>query len=376
MKHKSKDPCWCGSGKTFAQCHRNRQKQQPLSEYELKARFRKAFEKRTCLHPQRSASSCSQQIVKAHSVSASSNLDAIAEDGHVMHFYFSHKATIAQMGRVTVQEVGVNKASTFSGFCSFHDSQAFAPIDQPIDRLGNQHCFLLAYRALCLGLYTKTASFLVNTDLAKHIDRGTDEQSQFILQRELCFREVGIVATLRDLHRLKAQFDEHLLNKDYDAISAYVIELDHTPQVMCSVGFAIEVDFNGNRLQLLGNPEVPLDICTCSIIATRHGGAVVFAWLAEQNGACSRLIDSLHNIKTHLVPSAVIRLVFEHGENIYFSKSWWNGLDQYTRNKLEDRANSFYGKDATVLTDDGIRPVLWSIKSRLRYSPKPLGEIQ
>ncbi|NGZ11903.1 MAG: hypothetical protein CV088_21475 [Nitrospira sp. LK70] len=346
------------------------QKQQPLPDYEIKARLRKAFGNKICLHPQRSVLCCSEQIVQAHSVSASANLDAIAEDGHVMHFYFSSKATMAQMGRVTVQEIGVNKASTFSGFCSFHDSQTFAPIDQPIDRLNNSHCFLLAYRALCLGLYTKTASFDVNTGLAKDIDRGKDEQSQFVIQRELCFREGGLVAALRDLHRLKAQFDEYLLNKDFDAISTYVIELDHTPQIMCSVGFGAEVDFNGNRLQSLGNPKAPLDICTCSIIATKYGGAVVFAWLAEQNGASSRLIDSLHSLKTHLVPSAVIRLVFEHGENVYFSKSWWKGLELYTRNKLEDRANSFYGKDASALMDDGIRPALWSIRSRLRYSPQ------
>jgi hypothetical protein len=306
--------------------------------------------------------------VKAHSVSVSSNLDTIAEDGHVMHFHFASKATIAQMGRVTVQEIGVNKASTFSGFCRFHDSQTFAPIDQPIDQLGNQHCFLLAYRALCLGLYNKTASFVANAGLAKDIDRGNDERSQFVIQRELCFREVGLVAALRELHRLKAQFDGYLLKKDFDAISTYVIELDHTPQIVCSVGFAVEVDFNGNRLQSLGNPEEPLDICTCSIIATRSGGAVVFAWLTEQNGACSRLIDSLHSIKTHLSPSAVIRLVFEHGENVYFSKSWWEGLGQSIRIKLEDRANSFYGKADAALMDDGIRPVLWSVKSRLRYS--------
>lgn len=123
MKRRPKEPCWCGSGRTYAQCHRDRQKQQSLPEYEIKEGFRKAFEKRICLHPQRSVLCCSEQIVKAHTVSASANLDAIAEDGHVMHFYFSSKATVAQMDRVTVQEIGVNKASTFFGFCRFHDSQ-------------------------------------------------------------------------------------------------------------------------------------------------------------------------------------------------------------------------------------------------------------
>ena len=41
----------------------------------------------------------------------------------------------------------------------------------------------------------------------------------FVIQGTLF--EIGLVATLREVHRLKAQFDEYF-GEDFDAISTYV----------------------------------------------------------------------------------------------------------------------------------------------------------
>lgn len=184
---------------------------------------------------------------------------------------------------------------------------------------------------------------------------------------------------LDDLHRDKAEFDRQLLSRNFEAISYYALELDHAPQIMCSVGFTPEVDFKGNQLQSIESPKIHADMCTCSIISTKRGGAIVFAWLRETNGASVRLIESLDGLKPHLIPSAIVRLVFECGENVFFSKSWWNDLDPKTQMMLEDRANSATNKPPNTLLDDGCRPVLWSIVSksmspnlRIRSSKGPL----
>jgi len=147
--------CWCGSGLRYSKCHRDRDKQIPLKSYEIDAEFRKAFSKKYCLHPQSSSSVCSQYIVKAHSVSVSSNLKNIAENGHVLRFYFRPKAPVEARKRMTAQSIGVNKASTFTGFCKVHDSLTFACIDKPVGLLTPKHYFLLAYRALSQGSLPK-----------------------------------------------------------------------------------------------------------------------------------------------------------------------------------------------------------------------------
>jgi len=126
---------------------------------------------------------------------------------------------------------------------------------------------------------------------------------------------------LGDLHSDKAEFDGHLLGRTFEAISYYALELDHAPQIVCSVAFTPEVDFEGNQLQSLENPDIHADMCTCSIISTQGGGAIVFAWLKETNGASIRLIESFDRLKPHLIPSAIVRLVLECGENVFFSRS-------------------------------------------------------
>lgn len=355
--------CWCGSGQQYGKCHRDRDEQIPLKSYEIDAAFRKAFAKKYCLHPQSSTSTCSQQIVKAHSVSASSNLKNISEDGHVLRFYYPSKAPVEARGRVAAQSIGVNKASTFTGFCKFHDSQTFSCIDQPMNLVTSEHCFLLAYRALCKVIFTKAAEFAASLTL-RQLDRGTPPHVQQAHQKSCSDIEFSLMVGLQDLHRDKAEFDQHLLDHNFEAISYYALELDHAPQIACSVAFPPEVDFEGNQLQSLENPDIHADMCSCSIISTQRGGAIVFAWLKETNSASIRLIESLDRLKPYLIPSAIVRLVFECGENVFFSQTWWNSLTPKTQMMIEDRANSLTEKPPNTLLDDGCRPVLWSIVSK------------
>ena len=362
--------CWCGSRQQYSKCHRDRDKQIPLKSHEIDAEFRSAFATEYCLHPQSSASTCSHQIVKAHSVSVSSNLKSIAEDGHVLHFSFPPKALVEARGRMTAQSIGVNKASTFTGFCKLHDSQTFAYIDKPIALFTYEHYFLLAYRALSQVIFTKAASFAASTAL-RQFDRGAPLPAQRAHQEFCSDREFSLMAGLSDLHRDKAEFDQHLLSRSFEAISFYVLELDHKPEIVCSIAFPPEVDFKGNQLQSLENPDIHVDMCICSIISTQRGGAIVFAWLKETNGACVRLIESLDGLKPYLLPSAIVRLVFECGENVFFSKSWWKSLAPKTQMMLEDRGNSVTDKPPNILLDDGCRPVLWSIVSRSRSAASP-----
>lgn len=362
--------CWCNSGLTYDECHRDRDKQIAIKPHEAVEKFRKAFSQKYCMHPENSLTTCSRRIVKAHSISSAVNLGCIAENGHVMHFGFPLSGAIENWGRLVPLGIGVNRASTFTGFCQLHDSRTFVAIDQPIESLTTEHLFLLGYRAVCRELFTKNAAFVLNR-LARELDKGKDQDAQREIQRFCAARELGLTAGLADLRALKDEFDQLLLNQTFDTISAYIIELDHAPQIVCSVGFSPEVDFDGNRLQSLHEMDQPVDTCTCSIINTRRGGAIVFVWLRERNGACSGLVDSLDRMRTHLVPNAIVRLVFEHGENVFFSKSWWEDLDDGTKTKLEERANSFYDKHAQVLRFDYVRPVLWSVVNRRRYQPTP-----
>jgi len=144
-------------------------------------------------------------------------------------------------------------------------------------------------------------------------------------------------------------------------MSYYIVTLDHLFLIVCTVGFPPEVDFHGTRLQKLDLTTRHLDTMTCSIIKVGGGAAIVFAWLSEKNGACSGLINSLEKIKVHQLPSSIVRLVFEHGENVFFSLTWWNGLDGTAKTTIERHANSITDKAEDCLKPDASVQVLWSV---------------
>lgn len=268
-------------------------------------------------------------------------------------------------GRLIPERIGVSQASTFTGFCHTHDSSTFAPIDQPISSLTAEHIFLTAYRAICRELFTKTAvSADAVLNVARKLDKGKNEAAQREIQDFNHWRELGLEAGLRDLRREKSEYDHALIHKNYDRMSYYVVTLDHASPIVCTIGFTPEVDFHGNCFQELGNLREPIDCMTCSVLKTGTGAAFVFAWIWEKNGACSRLVNSIDRLKLHQLPGAIVRLVFEYGENVFFSPSWWESLTDTAKNTIDKHAHSFHDKPKDTLRLDGSLNILWSVADR------------
>lgn len=89
---------------------------------------------------------CGEPPIRAHAVQNGRALDQIAEDGHVMMVGSEIKNEGIQL---SFEKVGRNKATTFTGLCSKHDTELFRSIDlSPIDQSNPEHLFLVAYRAV------------------------------------------------------------------------------------------------------------------------------------------------------------------------------------------------------------------------------------
>jgi len=246
--------CWCGSGKKYKKCHLYRDKQPKVTRDELEDHAKKQSSKKVCSVSKLFANECMQKIVNAHSISKSGSLKEISENGHVMGTKPNLQSLIKTNGKLTLEKVGINRASTFTGFCSMHDKKLFAPLEDEKITLTNQQLFLLAYRGMCREIFHKE----LNTNTAsmmKEADRGSDKLMQLMLQLSASQFEFGVDLALRDLKELKRSMDSILINADYSKISHCIFEFDKTPRVLVSAMIAPEMDFHGNKLQPLGNPN-------------------------------------------------------------------------------------------------------------------------
>jgi hypothetical protein len=360
------DPCWCGSGRKYKFCHLRRAMEEPVPLQTGMSGVKRAFDAKYCLHP-RAGVDCKGPIVRAHTIQRSGGLDRIAEGGKVGTFRYTDPFR-KRVPESSPELIGIHEASTFTGFCSYHDCTAFAPVEQQPFQSTPKQAFLLWYRALCHELYLKKAQRETKPILSQ-MDKGRPLRDQIAIQGFVNPHMQGVDKCIQDLSELKGTGDQLLLRDDFSPVRYYTVVLRMAPEVLCAGIHQPEYDFSGNEIQSLGELSRPASFVSFTLTATDSGGAAVFCWLGD-NTVASHLVSSLAALDDVSVPHAVVRYAFEFHENTYFSPEWWRSLGASSQKALAKRQFTEippvceYPRESGCLLDDGIRVVDWHVVSR------------
>jgi hypothetical protein len=323
MKTGRNDPCWCGSQIKYKNCHLNRDKQKPVGKNEIHKTLNSFNQQKYCSAPKGLGDKCTTKIVKAHSVSKSSSLKEIAVGGHVLTTF---KATNHFNGihKFEPKSIGINRASTFSGFCSYHDKILFSAIEDVPFECTDQQCFLVAYRAVARELFAKKSAAKV-FGLLKELDKGKSINRQLEHQKVSNHYNNNNDLTTSDLIYVKNKLDEMLLSKDYANLVHVVFELEKAPSVMTSAITGSEIDFDGGVLQKpSSNPDDIPDYLIVNSFAGNGKGYMVMSWLTEHSACNEKLLGQL--LKKEHISNYLAMFVFTLIENNYLCPTWWGNL--------------------------------------------------
>ena len=270
-------------------------------------------------------------------------------------------------GKIEPELLGIKKASTFTGFCSKHDDGLFSKIEKATFEATPEQCFLCGYRAISRELYTKEA--LANSSpLRRDADKGKPPAEQNLWQTFNFLFDAGLASGVGDSSRLKSEYDKILLDEKYHGSRAYVLKLTDPPPIMCAAGWFPTRDFDGNELQDLMKLSEPAIGMTCTSFSSDGNGYIVFQWLAENDAVCQQFITSLARMNNDDLTNALVRLWFQHFENIFMQPDWWEALNNETQASLVDRmarsANPFTEQLVHPLADDGVVVPAWDIVAR------------
>jgi hypothetical protein len=366
LGNKRNEKCWCGSGRKYKSCHLGRENQAPVKEWEAEKALREEFRVPVCSAPSDWHSDCSGRIIRAHTVPRAGSLNRIARDGHVYAFIPTIENLSRNNGVLEPVLLGVRNASTFTGFCSVHDDAIFAPVEKAPFTATPEQCFLLGYRGMARERYTKQSSARMSP-LRRLADRGKriDRQVEIQMLNELF--EYGLAAGLNDTLAQMDEYAARLKSGDYSDVRAYVIETVGPPPVMCSAGWLPSSDFEGTELQDIAQSK---RLAAMSVTSMWGGekGVVVFQWLAQDDGVCRAFVDSVARLSDDQIGPALVRLMFEHFENVHIAPAWWEVLALPVRTSLINRmarsANPFVPQLDTPLVDDGLALPKWPIAGR------------
>lgn len=245
-------------------------------------------------------------------------------------FRYGRRGHFRNNGRVIPKLTGINRASTFTGFCTIHDDSIFAPIEKRLFMASPEQCFLVAYRSLSMELFLKNAALTTNA-LSRQSDRGTSPLIQQEIQHVVSLYERGLKLGLNDSQYHKGVCDELLVQGSFEETRAYVIEFDRPIPIVSSGGVLPEAGFDGNSLQDLGLSGRPADFIACNSFINGDRGCVVFSWLQHSDHSCVPFIESLAEISNGALADCLVRFLFEFCENIHMAPDWWESLPRKHR---------------------------------------------
>jgi hypothetical protein len=274
--------------------------------------------RKACLHF--GANEDCDQIIKAHSIQRSQSLEAIERKGHVYQVNFD---ALSRTGKISYNLVGINKASTFYGFCKKHDNALFRDIDVKHLMPNNKQAMLYAYRVITKEIFTKQNAISILKAQLASLPKQCSEAK--LTRNMLNGTEYGFDA----LYKIKTYFDESLSNETYDDVRYVAFYCKESPVVAFSGLIFPDFDFQGRPLQNLDHSTNKLSLVTYSSAPMDDGWCFLFAW----HRSCDQIIRNYMDSVAQLIKSdrvlgdALFNLVILNCENHAFSPDWWEKLD-------------------------------------------------
>ncbi|WP_394157010.1 hypothetical protein [Vibrio campbellii] len=284
-----------------------------------------------CLHPD--SFSCCNQIIKAHSIQKNQSLSSISIDNHV--YQLSKKRSLEQNYSVFYEKEGINKASTFKGFCKKHDNELFEAIDNHVLVPTEEQVFLYAYRSICREVFEKNkAVSLLNANLSSF----TKDCAEKRLINNLI---KGTNYGLGNLIKIKDTYDHTLSQRSFSDMKFVVFKCDQKPNMAFSGLIYPDFDFLGNCLQDLSDTNKSLSLITACSAPMEGGWGYILAWHQEKNAVSDTLVSSLAELINNgeSVEDALFRFIISTCENHAFSPFWWDKLNSTHKEAIIQRVN-------------------------------------
>lgn len=235
-----------------------------MNEKEITRKFLSSFNKlknqslwKGCFHEDEN---CNEKIIKAHSIQNNKILNKISEDGCV--YMIGHNIGSDYGLEVEMKPEGRKKATTFTGFCGYHDGTIFHPIENFDYTVGNKEQeFLFAYRALAKEYHSKISVKEISLKCLEYIrnkefdklsttfenNKPSDEHIQF-MNKMFLENLYGTNDSTDRLERYRKDMNSFLDTSNFNQILTDVFTFNEEYHIAVSGLTFIEKDLLGNTV--------------------------------------------------------------------------------------------------------------------------------
>lgn len=292
-----------------------------------------------CFTPESMHSDCSGKIIKAHTVSKSASLQEIAYDQHLYTFKTHPVQQFKNAGKAKINKIGINKASTFTGFCGGHDRSLFEPLDNQNFDFTLEQVFLAGYRSLCHELHAKKIGIENIKNARSKMTYGKTPSEQKEEQEFFARFQKSFELAESDLTQYKNILDSMLLSNDFSKIKYIGFECDKVIPIMGASAITPMVDFANNTIQVMHHKKKTIENIFYTSFASNGKGIFLMYWVDDFGSISEQYADSLWGLSNKEISNMIINIMITHSENIYIAIPWWDNLDLPVKKKLTKAFN-------------------------------------
>ena len=291
------------------------------------AQLKKDSRIKECFHFDKKA--CSKDIISAHSLQKNRVLNLIEDEvnGNSSIYSFLYQKR-SEDGIINgFESLGKNFASTFFGFCSYHDNEVFKPIENNIVDIDNdEHCFLLSYRAFAKDFHAKYESIQ---------GYKTNEGFQQFPNKDIIDELIeGSEIGLRDSLIVKNRLNEVLKTKSFDELEFLTYELDYLIPIALAASMTPDLSYKNEILNKSINPEIIYEFVNFVIQPLETGKTIILLSCLPEQKKSIKFIDQLDDLKQLPFLKAISSLAISHVENTFFSPTIWNQMNKAEQARL------------------------------------------
>ncbi len=288
-----------------------------ISKINKKCRFK------GCLFPDKTLCS-SLSGIKAHSIQRNKILTSISNSGKVQCFD-ARKSIINH----DFELVGIGKASTFFGFCSYHDSNVFSDIENKDYINSKKQNFFFAYRA-CAFEYAMCKSVVCVTK--ELLNLAKNEEQRKIYSSKNYKDKTDLEDIKKKLDRFSGELIKTENDRDYDIIYSKRIQLNGASLLAVNSTFSLNYDFDGNQIYNPYDYLIELPTIFLNVFPQGNKTNIIFSCFSDHLKKYEKIFDQLEKFNISQLENVVSQIIVVHCENLFISPNRWLKI---TKNKRD-----------------------------------------
>lgn len=297
---------------------------------EIEKSYKKAARIKECFHHKKDE--CKGKIKQAHSVQKNGKLtilESLVNGNNCVYSFANSKISYTNLMEDLVP-IGKKEASSFFGFCDFHDSKLFSQIENYEFDNSDEHLFLHSYRSFAHSFHLKN----------EEIKAWKDSNYQQILIAtygkevvEIKKKQFGVLN--ENLAQRKQILDNSIENNKFDNLNYLIHRFDGIIPIAVSGLLTPNVSFSG---ELMNNGDYNNLVVSQPIFTLLpekdHSILILAAFNFDM--ASTKFIDEIYSMPKFKFEKAISSIIIDSCQNTIISPKFWDNLMQQEKRLILD----------------------------------------